>query len=91
MGGDMSQDIMRDGWSEQEFMGVRWIITIKKDIIATNNVYMFADPKFIGKHYTLEDTTMYIRREAYMLEFFAYETNGCTIGHTSGLARAEFT
>ena len=53
--------------------------------------YMFADPKFIGKHYTLEDTTMYIRREAYMLEFFAYETNGASIGHTSGLARADFT
>lgn len=91
MGGDMSQDIMRDGWSEQDFMGVRWIITIKKEIIATNSVYMFADPKFIGKHYTLEDTTMYIRREAYMLEFFAYETNGCSLGHTSGLARADFT
>ena len=91
MGGDMSQDIMKDGWSEQNFMGVRWIITIKKEIIATNSVFMFADPKFIGKHYTLEDTTMYIRREAYMLEFFAYETNGCSIGHTSGLARADFT
>jgi hypothetical protein len=91
MGGDMSQDIMQDGWSEQQFMGVRWIITIKKDIIATNSMYMFADPKFIGKHYTLEDTTMYIRREAYMLEFFAYETNGASLGHTSGLARADFT
>ena len=34
---------------------------------------------------------MYIRREAYMLEFFAYETAGGTIGHTSGLSRANFT
>jgi len=90
MGGDVSQDIMKNGWSEQTFMGVRWIITIKKDIIPTDSIYMFADPKFIGKHYTLEDTTMYIRREAYMLEFFAYETNGASIGHTSGLARADF-
>jgi len=38
----------------------------------------------------VEDTTMYIRREAYMLEFFAYETMGGTIGHTSGLSRADF-
>lgn len=90
MGGDVSQDIMMKGWSEQTFMGVRWIITIKKDIIPTDSIFMFADPKFIGKHYTLEDTTMYIRREAYMLEFFAYETNGASIGHTSGLARADF-
>ena len=39
----------------------------------------------------LVDTTMYIRREAYMIEFFAYETLGGTIGHTSGLAKADFS
>lgn len=90
MGGDMSQDIMKNGWSDQNFMGKRWLITIKKDLVPTNQIYMFSDPKFIGKHYTLEDTTMYIRREAYMLEFFAYETTGASLGHTSGLAKAEF-
>lgn len=91
MGGDMSVDIMRDGWSAAKFLGIDWIVTIKKDLVPTNHVYHFADPKFIGKHYQLEDTTMYIRREAYMLEFFAYETSGGTIGHTGGLAHVEFT
>lgn len=90
MGGSLSEDIMKSGWSLQEFMGVKWIVTIKKGLVATNSMYHFADPKFIGKSYILEDTTMYIRREAYMLEFFAYETMGGTIGHTSGLARADF-
>ena len=90
MGGDLSQDVMKNGWTLQEFAGVNWMVSIKKDIVLTNSVYMFSDPKFIGKHYTLEDTTMYIRREAYMLEFFAYETNGASLGHTSGLARADF-
>jgi hypothetical protein len=89
MGGDMSQDVMKNGWTMQEFAGVNWIITIKKTVIDTNAFYMFADPKFVGKHYTLEDVTMYIRREAFMLEFFAYETNGATFGHTSGLARVD--
>lgn len=90
MGGDISADIMKNGWSIQDFMGKRWIITIKKDIVANNFMYQFADPKFIGKHFELEQTTMYIRREAYMLEFFAYQTSGATIGHTSGLAIAQF-
>lgn len=90
MGGDLSADIMRNGWSLQEFMGIKWIITIKKGLIPTNTMYHFADPKFIGKSYVLEDTTMYIRREAFMLEFFAYETLGGTIGHTSGLSRVDF-
>ena len=90
MGGDLSQDIMRNGWSLQEFLGTRFIITIKTDLVPTNTFFHFADPKFIGKHYSLEDTTMYIRREAYMLEFFAYQTSGASIGHTSGLSRADF-
>lgn len=90
MGGTLSEDIIKSGWSLQEFLGVKWIITIKKGLVPTNTMYQFADPKFIGKSYILEDTTMYIRREAYMLEFFAYETMGGTIGHTSGLARIDY-
>lgn len=90
-GGDFSQDTLKNGWSEAELLNCRWIITIKRDLVADDSIYMFADPKFIGKNYLLEDTTMYIKREAYMLEFFAYETCGGTIGHTSGIARANFT
>jgi hypothetical protein len=91
MGGNtISEDIMKNGWSLQKFMGVNWLITIKKGLVPTNTMYHFADPKFIGKCYILEDTTMYIRREAYMLEFFAYETMGGTIAHTSGLARVDY-
>jgi hypothetical protein len=90
MGGDLAQDIMKNGWTLQEFMGKTWIITIKKSLVPTNTLYFFADPKFIGKSYTLEDVTMYIRRESYLLEFFAYETLGGSLGHLSGLARADF-
>lgn len=90
MGGTVSEDIMKNGWSLQTFIGVKVLVTIKKGLVPTNTAYHFADPKFIGKSYVLEDTTMYIRREAYMLEFFAYATMGGTIGHTSGLARVDF-
>jgi len=90
MGGDLSEEIMRNGWTLSECMGVKWVITIKKGLVPTGTMYHFADPKFIGKSYMLEDTTMYIRREAYFIEFFAYESLGGTIGHTSGLARVDF-
>jgi hypothetical protein len=90
MGGDFSQDVLRNGWSETDFLDKRWIITIKRDLIPDDSIYMYADPKFIGKMYILEDTTMYIKREAYLLEFFSYETMGGTIGHTGGIARADF-
>lgn len=88
-GGSISEEIMRNGWTLAEFMGVKWVITIKKGLVPTGTFYHFADPKFIGKSFLLEDTTMYIRREAFFIEFFAYESIGATLGHTGGLARVD--
>jgi len=90
MGGNLAEDIMRRGWAEREFRGARHIITVKKDLIPTNHEYHFSDPKFIGKHYQLEDTTMFIERKAYMLEFFAYENSGASLGHLNGLAHVHY-
>lgn len=90
MGGDFSQDVVKNGWSEVNFLGQRWIVTIKRDLVVDDTVYYFADPKFIGKSFVLENTTMYIKREAFMLEWFAYETIGQAIGHMGGLSRVDF-
>lgn len=90
MGGDMSQDIVKNGWAMTRFMNIDLIVTIKRDLIPDDSMFMFSSPKFIGKSYELEPTTMYIRREAFMLEYFAYQTGGGSFGHTSGLARADF-
>jgi len=90
MGGDLSQEIMRQGWTQKEFMGKKWLITIKKNLVPTGSIYLFADPKFIGKSYALEDSTMYIKRERWWIEFCAYESIGGAIGWTSGLGRADF-
>jgi len=89
-GGSLSGDMLKSGWSEIDLMGCKWIITIKRDLVPDDSMYFFGDPRFIGKSYLLEDTTMHIKREAFMIEFFAYETLGGSIGHTGGLARADF-
>jgi hypothetical protein len=89
-GGDLSGDFLKSGWSEIDLMGVKWVVTIKRNLVGDDTMYFFGDPRFIGKSYLLEDTTMHIKREAFMIEFFAYETIGGSIGHTGGLARADF-
>ena len=91
MGGDFSQDVFRNGWAEVEFASLRWIITIKRTLIPDDSMYMFADPKFIGRMYMLEDSTMFMERRAFMIEWFCYQTMGGSIGHGGGLARADFS
>lgn len=91
MGGTLSEDIMRNGWTLEKFLGIdRWIITIKKGLVPTNTIYYFAHRDFLGHAYILEDVTMYVDRRFYMLEFFYYETLGATIGNTSAVARVDF-
>ena len=41
----------------------------------------------------MEETTLYVKRESYMLEFFAYETQGGVVDYTGNLkqlAQAKF-
>ncbi|HUU96400.1 MAG TPA: hypothetical protein VM487_11720 [Phycisphaerae bacterium] len=90
VGGDLSQELFERGFAEREIMGVRWIITIKRDLVPDSSLFQFAEPKFLGKFFILEDTTMYIDRKAFMLEFFAYESLGAAIANVAAVTRADF-
>jgi len=89
-GGDMSQDMLLNGFTEVKIFGVRWIVTIKKDLVPTDSIYYFAEPKYLGKSFVLTDTTMHLDREAFMIEFFAYETIGGALGNVAGVSRHDF-
>jgi hypothetical protein len=91
MGGDLSVEIVRNGFAERVFFGVRLIVTIKRNLVGDGTMYMFAEPKFLGKFFILEDTTMHIEKKAYMLTFFSYEEIGSAIGNVAATARADFT
>ncbi len=90
VGGDLAQEIYTDGFMERQWFNTRVLITIKRDLVPDNTFFMFAEPKFLGKFFILEDTTMYIDRKAYMLEFFAWETIGASVANVAAIARADF-
>lgn len=89
MGGDLAEEVILNGWAERTFLGCRWIVTIKRELVPNGVFYLFAEPKFLGKHFLLEDTTMWLKKEAYFIEWFAYMTAGCTIGNINGAAKVK--
>lgn len=91
IGGELSEEILRNGFGERTLLNCRWIVTIKRDLVPDNHIYMFAEPKFLGWFFVLTDTTMSIKREDFMLEFFLYETIGSAIGSVAAVAHAVFT
>jgi hypothetical protein len=90
VGGDLAEEILQNGFAERQLMGCRVLVTIKRDLVPDSSIYMFARPETLGKFFLLEDTTMYIDRKAYMLEFYAYESIGSAIGNVAAIGRADF-
>jgi hypothetical protein len=91
IGGDLAEEMFVNGFAERQIMGLTWFITIKTDLVLTNDLYMFASPKFLGDFYTFEDVTVSTKHENYLFEMFAYEMIGATLKNAGAVARARFS
>jgi hypothetical protein len=90
VGGDAAQDMLMKGWTSDTFMGAEWIWTIKRDLVPDDSVYYFGPPDHMGKNCYLEDTTMFVKREAFMIMWYLYKELGGALGHFGALARADY-
>lgn len=90
MGGDKAESIIFSGMHEAHFLDRDWTVTIKRDLVPDEVVYMFPDAKFVGKSFVLEDTTMFMKKEGPMLEWYFYKSMGASLGHI-GFAKATFS
>ena len=92
VGGDASQDIMMNGWAGNydTWAGLKWVTTVKDDLVPDGTIFFFAAPEYLGRMYFLEDTTMYVKREGPMISFYAYEMLGGGIANTGALSRTDF-
>jgi len=91
VGGDLSETMFVDGFQQKKLLGVNWVVTNKVELVSYLEFYGFASPEFIGKSFVLEETTMYVDKQAYNLCFFAYCERGATIGNVASVFRARIT
>jgi hypothetical protein len=92
-GGDKAQDLFLQGLSalqEASILGTKHIFTIKRDLVPDNVVYLFTEPGFFGKFYTLQEVTMYVEKKKDILRFSARETISVTIANVAGCAKVNF-
>lgn len=88
MGGDFSQDVLQKGWGETTLSKVRLIVTIKRELFPDDSAMFYAEQKWLGKHYMLEETAMFVEAKAFMIEFFMYQCSGASL--VGGIARADW-
>jgi hypothetical protein len=89
-GGDLAEEVHVNGFTERKFMGVRWLVTIKNWLVPDGTMFLFAPQNFIGETLILTDSTMHVRKDAYMVEFWAYQEVAQIIANIAGLARCDF-
>ena len=90
VGGDLAQKNWVEGLTTDTIEGIKLITTIKSNIVPENYVYFFAEPSFLGHCYYLTDWTMFLKKEAYFIEFFSYWLGGFGFGNVAGMALARF-
>ena len=86
VGGDLSQEMFIDGFQRKKLLGCNWVITNKTELVAESTFWIFASPEFLGKSYVLDDTTMFVDKRAFNLEFFAYCERGATLANPAAVA-----
>ena len=91
IGGDLAEKLFTNDNVLTEVMGLRLVVTIKKELVPENDLWQFADPKFLGDYLVLDDIILSTETINYWIEFFGYECIGMAIKNIAALCRTSFT
>jgi hypothetical protein len=90
VGGNLAEEMFINGFGERQIMGLKWIVTIKTDLVPNDVIYHFAEKKYTGDFFILDDITVSTKNENYMIEFFGYECVGAAIANSAAVVRSQF-
>jgi hypothetical protein len=90
VGGDLAQEMFVSGLPSKTLLGVKPIYTIKRDLVPDGVIYLFSSEEFFGKYYRLQPLTVFMKNEAYFLEYFQYMNLSLAIGNVKGVVRVDF-
>ena len=90
VGGDLAQEMWVNGLPSKTLLGVKPIYTIKRDLVPDGVIYLFSSEEFFGKYYRLQPLTVFMKNEAYFLEYFQYMNLSLAIGNVKGVVKVDF-
>jgi hypothetical protein len=90
IGSILNSEIAVDGYKYNTILGQKLITTIKNNIVYPNEVWVFAQPDFLGKHYVLNNVKFYIDKRANMVEWQSWFDLGMGLVNIRSVARKFF-
>jgi hypothetical protein len=89
-GGDLSQEMFVNGLPSKTLNGVKAIYTIKRNLVADGQIYLFSSEEFFGKYYRIQPLTVFMENKAWWLEFFQYLNVSISLGNVKGATLIDF-
>jgi len=90
VGGDLAQEQFVEGMPSKTLLGVKPIYTIKRELVPDGVMYLFSSEEFFGKYYRLQPLTVFLKNEAFFLQFFQYMNLSLSIGNAKGVVKVDF-
>ena len=89
LGDKIQSETTTDGYKYNLLLGLKFVRTIKTDILTPGNVYIFTSPEFFGKFYILNNTKFYIDKRANLITWQSWEDIGMGFGNISSVRKLE--
>ena len=90
VGGDLAQEMFVNGLPSKTLLGVKPVYTLKRELVPDGVIYLFSSEEFFGKYYRLQPLTVFMKNEAYFLEYFQYMNLSLAIGNVKGVVKVDF-
>jgi hypothetical protein len=90
VGGDEAQRAYLEGTTPATVLGLKSILTIKRELVPDGTIYFFSSEEFLGKYFRLQPLTVFMETKAFFLQFFQYMNIGMSIGNPKGAFRVDF-
>ena len=78
-----------EGWKSDNITGLKYIRTIKTEILREGNIYCFTAPEFLGRFYVLNQTKFYIDKIANLITWQSWEDIAIGIGNIASVVKLE--
>jgi hypothetical protein len=88
-GDKLQSEVQVDGWKYNNFMGRRYVRTIKTDILRPGNLYFFTAPNFLGRNFILNNVKFYIDKVANLISFQAWMDVAPMIANIASIRKVE--
>jgi len=89
VGDTIAGETAREGWKGDKVVGMRYVRTLKTDILRPGVIYAYAGQDFLGKWMTLNKMEFWADRERNRFSFEAYEDCGTYLGNVAAVRKCE--